>query len=71
MPGIVHARRDFVDHDVVDDAAGVGRDHEHLDREHADVIERRFGDAARDPFRLGGGGGRDLAGTRETFRIWS
>ena len=47
MAGVVHARRDLVDEQRMPPGLG---DHEHLDRQYADIIERRrdcFGDAAR------------------------
>ena len=43
MAGIVDARRDLVDHQL---GAGRRLDHEHLHRQHADIVER-LGDALR------------------------
>ena len=48
VPGIVHPRRDLVDQHL--GRRRHCRHHEHLDREHADIIQRvgdRLGDAAR------------------------
>ena len=65
MAGIVHPRRDLVDQEPA------VAEHEHLDRQHADIAEL----VARSSRRCGGPPARRLRqsapGTRETLRMWS
>src|SRR5260221_8430098 len=64
VAGIVHARRDLVDQHV---RAAVLLDHEHLDREHADIIQG-VGDLLRDRPRLCGEFVRDVGRRTRDFQ---
>ena len=68
VAGIVHARRDLVDQHL---RPAVSSDHEHLDREHADIIRARWRSSRRSLRACAASASEIAAGAREIFRMWS